>query len=87
MDAGEQMSHERVHELRAVCKKDATGIFKKCAKTDEGKTVTRMTQVPGNTLPTSVGYVAFDSGQACHSAVPTSHMESCGMVRLGLELY
>ena len=43
-----QVSNQRVQSLKAVSKKDATSIFKKCAKNDEGKTVPRLTQV---TLP------------------------------------
>lgn len=45
-----QMSHERVQSLKAVSKKDATSIFKKCGQTDEGKSVSRLTQVPCSSL-------------------------------------
>ena len=36
---------ERVVELKAVSKQDATRIFKQCTRTDKGNHLSRMTQV------------------------------------------
>lgn len=41
----DKVNSERVAQLKAVSKQDATRIFKQCTRTDKGTYMSRMTQV------------------------------------------
>jgi hypothetical protein len=43
-----KVTSERVAQLKAVSKQDATRIFKQCTRTDKGTNMPRMTQVGCN---------------------------------------